>query len=294
MAIKILPYIFCLFPLLATCQTSSENSAFDKYWLQGKAELTGYKLEQARYGELHKGEAVLIFGAEDFSRSKQVKLDNPSRNPTDAIKVLKSHLTKKFATGIYDYSLTQSVFTPINRAKYPHSIKSTASLQDWNGHSFMQINLQTYKYRIQQFSYFENEADNEMILDKAYLEDELFNLIRINPAELPLGSISILPGSLVSRLLHQSMSILEAEATLSAHATQPTWQTYALEYKDSNRSLKIHFQNEFPHTIEGWEETYPEAGKILTTTATRQKTILSDYWNKHNTTDIVLRKELGF
>jgi hypothetical protein len=294
MAIKILPYFFCMLPLLATCQSSGENEQFDKYWLQGKAELTGYKLEQARYGELHKGEAVLIFVAEDFSRSKQVKLDNPTRNPTDAIKVLKSHLTKKFATGIYDYSLMQSVFTPINRAKYPHSIKSTASLQDWCGHSFMQINLQTYKYRIQQFSYFESEADNEMILDKAFLEDELFNLVRIDPEELPLGNIGILPGSLVSRLLHQSTSILEAEATLAAHATESTWQTYTLEYKDLNRSLKIHFQTAFPHTIEGWEETYPESGKMLTTTASRQKTILSDYWNKHNPTDVVLRKELGF
>ncbi len=54
---------------------------FGAYWFQGKAELTSYDLQQARYGELHLGQAVLIFVTEDLSRQKQVKLDNPDAAP---------------------------------------------------------------------------------------------------------------------------------------------------------------------------------------------------------------------
>ena len=77
---------------------------FGSYWFQGKAELTSYDLEQARYGELHKGEAVLIFVTEDFSRRKQVKLDDPAKAPADDKQpVLKLNFEKKFLSGIYPY-----------------------------------------------------------------------------------------------------------------------------------------------------------------------------------------------
>ena len=59
------------------------------YWNQGKAELTSFELQQARYGELHPGSAVLIFVTEPFSKTKQVKLDDPRRAPDDAVEVLK-------------------------------------------------------------------------------------------------------------------------------------------------------------------------------------------------------------
>ena len=46
------------------------------YWYQGKAELSTYDVEQERYGEMRKAEQVNIFVTEDFSKSKQVKLDD--------------------------------------------------------------------------------------------------------------------------------------------------------------------------------------------------------------------------
>ena len=39
-------------------------------WHDGKAEITSYKLEQARYGEMHEGQASMIFVTEDFSKEK--------------------------------------------------------------------------------------------------------------------------------------------------------------------------------------------------------------------------------
>ena len=78
------------------------STAFKKYWYAGKAEITSYKLEQARYGELRNGKAVLIYVTEPFSADKQVKAD---QNAPSNISVLKLNSTKKFLTGIYPYSI---------------------------------------------------------------------------------------------------------------------------------------------------------------------------------------------
>jgi len=53
-----------------TADAAPPAEEFGAYWYQGKAELTSYTLEQARYGEVHPGEAVLVFVTEDFSKSK--------------------------------------------------------------------------------------------------------------------------------------------------------------------------------------------------------------------------------
>ncbi|MEK6223912.1 MAG: hypothetical protein N2A97_03490, partial [Thermodesulfobacteriales bacterium] len=126
-----------IFALLATfsvveSQELSGSSAvvdseeFKAYWYDGKAEITSYKLEQARYGELHEGYAVLVFVTEDFSKSKQVKLDNPQNANGDDVKVLKLNRIKKFDTGIYRYSMMDSVFTPIYIGEYPNTLKVTS------------------------------------------------------------------------------------------------------------------------------------------------------------------------
>src|SRR5438105_8601198 len=110
----------CLHAEAAEDQWPSEQHR--AYWTQGKAEITSYKLTQSRYGELHEGDAVLIFVSEPFSRSKQVKLDDWQSAGNDAVEVLKLNFTKKFVTGIYPYSLMFSVFTPADGSR---SLKTT-------------------------------------------------------------------------------------------------------------------------------------------------------------------------
>ncbi len=46
------------------------TETFKQTWYAGKAELSTYNLQQARYGEIRNGEAVLIFVTEDFSTNK--------------------------------------------------------------------------------------------------------------------------------------------------------------------------------------------------------------------------------
>ena len=56
------------------------SEEFKEYWFAGKAEITSYKLEQARYGELRDGSAVLIYVTEPFLADKQVKADQSNPN----------------------------------------------------------------------------------------------------------------------------------------------------------------------------------------------------------------------
>jgi len=263
--------------------------SFEEYWLKGNGEVNSYALKQIRYGEIHEGEVILTFLAEDFSRSKQVRLDYPEKAGSDAVKVLKVNQIRKFTTGIYDYSILQSVFTPIDLKKYPNSMKITTSIQDWSGHIYSQLNLRPYQFILQLRSYFESEGDQEFQLEKALLEDEIWNLIRVDPKALPEGSIQIIPSIITSHLRHYALGLEEARAKLNIGKKT---STYEVNFLDSDRKLKISFQTEFPHVIEGWEEQYKEAGKRLTTTATLKKSMQIEYWHRHFNSDRKLREEL--
>lgn len=281
------------------------TSEFTKYWYAGKAEITSYKLFQARYGAIHQGSAVTIFVTEDFSKTKHVKPDHPEKSGNDAVHILKLNLTKKFNTGVYPYSMMLSVFKPIDIAAAPHPFKVTASSQEWCGHTFTQIDLEKDAYKAKLFSYFESEGDHEKKLPLTWMEDELWALLRIQPEALPTGTLRIIPGLLQQRLLHSTMQAENATATLETVKNKPLWLTtnvldlscYSVSYPQMQRSISIYFQQKFPYTIEGWEETYLDpfgkAPKVLETKAVKLKTILSDYWNHHNKEDQSLRDSLG-
>jgi len=274
-----------------------DSEEFKNYWYDGKAEITTYKLEQARYGELHQGYSVLVFVTEDFSKSKQVKLDNPQDAKGDDVKVLKLNRIKKFDTGIYRYSMMDSVFTPVYVDEYPNSLKVSSSSQEWCGNTFMQLNLGDSGYEVSTYSYFESEGDRKFSLQKEILEDELWARIRLDPESLPQGRIKIIPAAMASRLTHTELKVEIAEAALTQNADDSNLMDYKLAYDDSGRSMIITFSKTFPYEIVAWEETYKSGfgnnPKTLTTRATKNKTLITDYWNKHNPADRVLRKELG-
>lgn len=268
-----------------------DNKLFNDYWYAGDAELTSYSLQQARYGQIHEGHAVLVFVTEPFSASKQVKLDYPGRAGADKVSVLKLNFTKKFITGIYPYSMMSSVFTPVSYDKYPHTLKVSTSSQEWCGHTFMQLNLQKNHYALTGLSYFESEGDVNEQLDKVYLEDELWTKIRINPATLPTGAFKIVPGTFHLRLQHMEAGSKKAEASLeeldNSVFSKGRHFRYGLKYDD--RSLDIYFEQQFPFQILGWEETT----RGLTTTAIKKESLKSPYWQKKSNADRALRKQLG-
>lgn len=269
-----------------------DSATFEGYWSQGKAELTSYTLEQARYGEIHPGHAVLIFVTEDFSRQKQVKLDRPESAGEDRVRVLKLNLTKKFNTGIYPYSLMTSIFTPMDGSG---TLKLTTSVQEWCGHVFAQLNRRPEGWQVESRSYFESEGDQDLQLPAGLdLEDDLWTRLRLNPASLPTGSFEMLPASLYLRLAHRPIKGYAAKAERKAAGTDGI-ATYELSYPELGRTLSIHYRAEFPFEIETWEERYPDGrgGKMLETRGVRKERILLDYWNHNSLLDAPLRRRLG-
>ncbi|WP_299390601.1 septum formation inhibitor Maf [uncultured Gelidibacter sp.] len=257
---------------------------FKDYWYQGEAEITSYALEQARYGEIRKGTAVLVYVTEPFLKSEQVKADQASSN---SIPVLKLNATKNFNTGIYPYSIMQSVFYPA--ANNQHALKVTCSVQEWCGQVYIQLNNRS-DFEVRSHSYFEGEADEEFDFNKNILENELWTQLRIDPKSLPTGNVEIIPAFEFLRLRHIPFKAYNASAEL-------TQDRYTLSYPELNRSISISFNPKSPFDIISWEETFisgqGEKAKELTTKATRMKSIKSDYWNKNSNADASLRESLG-
>lgn len=263
---------------------------FRKYWNQGKAELTRYELSQARYGEIHKGEAVLIFVTEKFLTDKQVKYE--SGDASKAIQVLKLNFTRKFYTGIYPYSLMTSVFTPVDFQKN-RTLKVTTSSQEWCGSMFLQMNFRNNQYEAQLRSYFQEEGDQNLNIKTPWLEDELWTRIRLAPDTLPTGNIELVPGSQYIRLWHKPLSSQKAVAALKEEGSL---RTYSIEYSNIKRKVQIQFEKAYPYMITAWEETQPGGfgdSALLTTHAVKTKTLLLDYWTKHNNADDHYRRDLG-
>ncbi|WP_436514928.1 hypothetical protein [Ekhidna sp. To15] len=297
-------YSFLVISLIACAPSNSQEVStespkdFNGYWYAGEAEITSYQLKQARYGEIHAGESVLVFVTEPFSKSKQVKLDDWRDESADNVSVMKLNMTKKFLTGIYPYSMMMSTFTPVSADQYPDAFKVTTSSQEWCGHTWLQMNLQEEDYRARGFSYFESEGDVDISVPNAILEDELWTRIRLNPGSLPVGEVAIFPSTFYLRLRHRSMEVKKANTNLtqieSSDYANEAHQMYEIKYDD--RSLSIYFESTFPHTILGWEETYMSGfgnPEMLTTKAKRINTIKSAYWGKNSNKDRAIRKELG-
>jgi hypothetical protein len=261
---------------------------FKKYWYAGLAEITSYKLEQARYGELREGHAVLIYVTEPFLADKQVKADG---DQASNIPVLKLNTTKKFLTGIYPYSIMTSSFYPVYDNQ--HAIKVSFSAQEWCGQVYMQLNNHQ-EFDILSHSYFESEADQEMQLAKTYLEDELWNKIRIDPADLPVGKLKIIPSFEFIRLSHKELKAYDAEIRVTKN---DSLNSYEIRYPELERTLIINFSPEFPYSIESWTETsksgFGADAQMLTSTATKLKTLRTAYWKENRNKDLPLRDSLG-
>ena len=271
-----------------TPASRSITEAFKSYWYAGEAEITSYELEQARYGELRQGHAVLIYVTEPFLPEIQVKADRQSRETPS---VLKLNSTKKYLTGIYPYSIMTSTFSPVRTQE--HAIKVSGSVQEWCGHTYTQINNRK-QFEYMSHSYFEGEADETKTLEPAYLENEIWTLIRLAPEELPIGQTAMIPSLEYIRTAHIDAKAYQAEASLEEDSDL---SAYTIHYPELGRTLAISFETAFPHTIAGWTETarsgYGAGARELTSKASLKKRIKGPYWRQNSNSDSNLRDSLG-
>ena len=293
--------------LFISCNQSSQDAggdsvpvatvddAWGNHWYDGKGEVNTYTLRQSRYADVHPGDAVLIFVTEDLMTDTQVKDEGQGNGKSTS--VLKTNILRRFTTGLYDYSIMSSVFTPVDRKQYPNTLKVTTSSQDWCGHSFMQLNHRGGKYKVQQFSYFQKEGDASFQVEADWTEDEILNLIRLNPDLLPKGEIYILPGTVFARLKHIDFQATKAMASTSKYQGtefEGDLTTFTLEYPEYNRTLEVFYETKFPHQIVAWKESYPMiSGERSTTTATLKHSERLPYWSLHDLEDMGKREEFG-
>ena len=285
----ILTFSLLGFGILMSCQSPQkvesyanftsmpENDKFNQYWYQGEAEVNSYSLTINRYGEVRNGDAVLVFVTEDFSASKQVKLDNPSEAGGDKISILKLNNIWKFKTGFYDYSMMESIFTPVSLDRFPQTLKISCTAQDWCGHSFNQINLQDDgNYKFEQRSYFESEGDQVVSLKNVMLEDEIFTRLRINPDNIQEGEVDLLIGNFYLRLAHQTPKARKARITKKRNESS---NVLVIEYLHLDRTVQIAYESNFPYKILSWEESNSRG---TTVKAVLKNSIKSPYWQRNS------------
>ena len=81
-----------------------------------------------------------------------------------------------------------------------------------------------------------SEGDQEFELPINYLEDELWNIIRLNPDKLPQGKIQLIPSTAFTRLKHIELKSYEASASLKSNGDN---YLYHISYPQLNRELEI-------------------------------------------------------
>ena len=276
--------------------SSSELKLDRKFWQDGKAEVSVYELEQNRYNANHPGEVVNVFVLEDFLVDEQVK-NETYQNP-NSTQVLKNIRSTKFTSGIYDYAIHTSVFTPLDVANH-RTLKVTNTMQEWCGTSFLQLNKKDVGYNLEQRSYFEKEGDRSVNLKGAVVEDALFNQVRMDYKKLPVGEIEVIAKLSYLALKHKELKSYEANGELGSYNGGVFDGEELLEYTysiaDQQRKVSIVFESKSPFKIVGFQESYPSAfdQKIRTTTAKLVSSKRLAYWEMNAPKDSTKRTELG-
>lgn len=250
---------------------------FWDHWGDGRAELSGYRLIQPRYGADRAGHAVLIFVTEDFSDSSRVKAD-PGRHPErDVYPVLKLNAVRKFQTGIYDYSVLTSTFTRL-AAGLPVT-KISFSSQEWCGHVYHQLLPFPHGIESVSHSYFDGEADAARRLparaDGVY-EDALPILLRglLGPYLAPGESrrVPFLPSLWRVRAGHEPLAW--TTATISSAAAEQTVVVPAGRFRtrgfrvaiDGGATLEFQLDAAYPHRLVRWTTNAGEQAMLLRST----------------------------
>jgi hypothetical protein len=281
--------------LLATHAAADE---FWSWWGDGKAELSGYRLTQPRYGAKRDGTVVMVYVTEDMSDTLRVKAD-PGKHPkSDVFPVMKLNSIRAFQTGIYDYHVMTSTFARVAPG-WPLA-KLSFSSQEWCGLVYHQLLPRGDRVAGLLHSYFDGEADgkDELALPKdGVFEDALPILLRglgvpyLKPGET--RTVPFLPSLLRARLEHHPLAWARARITRAARAdaivTIPagkfvadTW-TVAIE---GGPTLTLQFAAAVPHALLRWAADTGEEAVML-------KSTRLSYWKLNGVGDEKYLKELG-
>lgn len=260
---------------------AEDHPDYASYWHAGLAEISRFALTQSRYGQPREGDAIFVFVTEPFLPEAQVKHERPDQEADVA--VLKLNATRTFLTGIYPYNLMTSSFAPTDGSP---SLKVTATVTEWCGMAFAQLNRREGQVEAELRSYFQSEGDRDFRMDDVPFEDALWQELRRDPSALPTGETRLVPAMHALRLHHNELRPYDAQAELEEDGEL---SRYTIRYAELSRRLVIEFETAFPHAIVSFEET--DRGE--TTRGVRTHSIMDAYWGHNNNDDAYLRSALG-
>jgi hypothetical protein len=184
-----------------------------------------------------------------------------------------------------------STFYPVHHNL--QALKVSSSIQEWCGHVYSQLNNRK-EFEFISHSYFEGEGDQQKSLEKDILENELWNMIRVHPENLPTGSLKVIPSLEYIRTAHIPIKAYTAEGSIKEISGLTT---YTLNYPELNRSLSIVFTSAFPHSIEQWTDAFKSGygpnTRELTSKAVKIKRLKTPYWRQNSNKDLIYRDSLG-
>jgi len=271
---------------------------FWKHWGDGRAELSGYRLTQPRYGSARPGSSVLVFVTESFADGPRVKSDSPAGPGTaDVYPVVKLNHIRDFQTGIYDYATMTSVFARV-ASGFPVR-KISFSSREWCGHVYHQLLPAKGTVPGVFHSYFEGEADGRDDLpfpEGGVFEDALPILLRGLTGEyLKAGEsrkVAFLPSLFSSRMTHTRVAWGQAtisRAAASAGVKVPAGSFDAIVYsvaQDGGPASTWAIESAWPHRLLKRTGGHGEEAVLLR--STRQP-----YWKQNQAGEEKLLAELG-
>jgi hypothetical protein len=289
-----------LFLILMFSATLILANPLATYFRQG-AEISSYKTMQPRYGENREGMTVLVFVPEDISRTTRIKVEDYGKvPPADRVPVIKFNRVLHFNTGVYDYSVSTTVFCAKNPefGKSPYyPMKISLNVSEWCG-NYCEILLPDREGAKRSLhSYFQAEGDRMDFLTappQSYYEDNFPVLIReFNGEIMSLDKkidCPIMPSLWHSRTTHIPLAYQpgffrkKAGETLAVEGKEV--KTIEWEWQVGDRSVRYWTEADFPHRIIQWKDSEGGSGVLYKTRYLR-------YWEKHSNRDLPLRKELG-
>ncbi|HBP16793.1 MAG TPA: hypothetical protein DEA08_03230 [Planctomycetes bacterium] len=273
------------------------DQAFWQRWSDGKAEVAGYELRFARYGQERAGTAVAIVVKEDFSEADRVKADGIGAG---TFPVLKLNLLKDFPTGVYDYHLMLSTFVGLKAANgLPAGAtnKVSFSAQEWCGHVYQQLLFGPRAVEDTLHSYFQSEGNRARKVKGepgGLSEDALFLWARglAAPALEPgqRRQVKLFSSLQEARLAHRAAGWVDA--TLS-RAAQPasvevgagTFEADVFEAKLPGRSWTFWVERSGARRLLRWKNGR-ETGSLL-------KSVRMPYWSLSGRGNERLLEQLG-
>ena len=286
--------------ILSLPVSSNTPKGFWDAWGDSQAELSSYKVEVSRYGELRDGYSVLVYVTEDISGKTRIKVESDRIPESERVPVLKMNRVVKFKTGIYDYSLMTSVFSSLVPAagQAPmQPLKISFSAQEWCGQVFQMFIPQDGYADFTQHSYFEAEGDRQIRLDlpsNALYEDNLPIWIRELHGEVMRSGekreMQILPSMWHTRSRHTDPTFVNGWISKEDGGSldvlgqaKPVWRW---TWRVGNRTETYWVEQDVPRRIVKWVSSDGGRGEL-------QKTVRLPYWRLNGNGDLHYRQELS-